>query len=259
MQWRYGLQEKIDYGRRYIRFHRENMPRASMTTINNDLFPNGFDVINVNKPPTSTACSKPLDVPVTRSSYPSTADASDLLFGISTTFERLSDPKTGPITEWSHWLTNGNRKSNGAGLILRLVDASNAELEATRQMMSEMGMDVKVFPADSKIEMAKRYLSLLPALYQESQHKKRKYLVMCDDDTFFPSMHRLLNRLSTYDHTTDLYIGTFSEDVNNVQRHGPQAFGDAGVFFSVPLAKKVSSFFSQCSTSKNIEASHDAA
>jgi hypothetical protein len=99
MQWRYGLQEKIDYGRRYIRFHRENIPRASMTTINNDLFPNGFDVINVNKPPTSTACSKPLDVPVTRSSYPSTADASDLLFGISTTFERLSDPKTGPITE----------------------------------------------------------------------------------------------------------------------------------------------------------------
>jgi Fringe-like len=256
IQWRYGLQEKIDYGRRYIRFHRENIPRASMTTIDNDLFPNGFDTINVNKPPTSTACPKPLDVPVTRSPYPSTVDASDLLFGISTTFERLSDPKTGPIAEWSHWLTNGNGKSNGAGLILRLVDASNAELEATRQMMSEMGMDVKVVPADSKIEMAKRYLSLLPALYQESQHKKRKYLVMCDDDTFFPSMHRLLNRLSTYDHTTDLYMGTFSEDVNNIQRHGSQAFGGAGVFFSVPLAKKVSSFFSKCSTSKKIEESN---
>jgi hypothetical protein len=256
LQWRHGLQENIDYGRRYIRFHREKIPRASMAEIDSDLFPRGFDTINVNKPPTGTACSKPLDVAVTRSPYPSTVDASDLLFGISTSFDRLSDPKTGPIIEWSHWLTNGNGKSNGAGLILRLVDASNAELEATSQMMKEMGMDVKVFPSDSKTDMAKRYLSLLPALYQDSQHKKRKYLVMCDDDTFFPSMHRLLKLLATYDHTADLYMGTFSEDVNNIQRHGSQAFGGAGVFVSVPLARKASSFFSQCSTSQKIEESN---
>ncbi|KAE9377680.1 glycosyltransferase family 31 protein [Stipitochalara longipes BDJ] len=256
LQWRYKLQDNIQYGRRYIRFHRENIARASITRIDNDLFPRGFDTINVNKPPPTTACPKPLDVAVPRSPYPSTVDASDLLFGISTKFERLSDPKTGPIIEWSHWLTNGNGKTNGAGLILRLVDATNAEIEATRQMMQEMGMDVKVFPSNSSIEMAKRYLSLLPALYQESQHKKRKFLVMCDDDTFFPSMHRLVERLSTYDHTTDLYMGTFSEDVNNIERHGSQAFGGAGVFFSVSLAKKVSSFFPQCSTAKKIEESN---
>jgi len=256
LQWRYQLQDNIQYGRRYIRFHRENIARPSMTKVDNDLFPLGFETININKPPTASACPKPLDVIVPRSPYPSTVDASDLLFGISTTFERLSDPKTGPIIEWSHWLTNGNGKSNGAGLILHLVDATNAEIEATRQMMKEMGMDVKVFPSDSSVEMAKRYLSLLPALYKESQHKKRKFLVMCDDDTFFPSMHRLVERLSTYDHTTDLYIGTFSEDVNNTQRHGSQAFGGAGVFFSVPLAKKVSSYFSSCSTTKKIEESN---
>jgi Fringe-like len=255
LQWRYGLGENVDYGRRYIRFHRDNIARASMTKIDNDLFPKGFDTIKVNNPPMSTACPKPLDVPVARSPYPSTVDASNLLFGISTTFQRLSNPKTGPITEWSHWLTNGNGKSNGAGLVLCLVDATNAEIEATRQMMKEMGMDVKVFPSDSSIEMAKRYLSLLPALYQESEHKKRKYLVMCDDDTFFPSMHRLLNLLTTYDHTTDLYMGTFSEDINNIERHGSQAFGGAGVFFSVPLAKKISSFFSQCSTRQKIQES----
>jgi Fringe-like len=256
IQQRFGLEENIDYGRRYIRFHRENIARASITKLDNDLFPSGFDTININTPPVTNACPKPLEVPVTMSPYPNTVDASDLLFGISTTFQRLSDPKTGPITEWSHWLTNGSGKSNGAGLILRLVDATNAEIEATRQMMREMGIDVKVFPADSSVEMAKRYLSLLPALYQESQHQKRKYLVMCDDDTFFPSMNRLLNTLATYDHTTDLYMGTFSEDVNNIERHGSQAFGGAGVFFSVPLAKKISSLFSRCSTSQKIKESN---
>ena len=133
LQFRHGLQENIDYGRRYIRFHREKITRASMTEIDSDLFPRGLDTINVNKLPMGTACLKPLNVAVTRSPYPSTVDASDLLFGISTSFDRLSEPKTGPIIEWSHWLTNGNGKSNGAGLILRLVDASNAELEATSQ------------------------------------------------------------------------------------------------------------------------------
>src|SRR5450756_1625468 len=83
LQWRYGLQENIDYGRRYIRFHRENIARATITKLNSDLFPRGFDTINVNTPPTTTACPKPLDVPVTKSPYPSTVDASDLLFGIS--------------------------------------------------------------------------------------------------------------------------------------------------------------------------------
>ncbi len=256
LQLRYDLQDNVEYGRRYIRFHRENIPRKSITKIDKELFPKGFDTININNPPMSTACPKPLDIPVSRSPYPSTVDASDLLFGISTTFQRLSDPKTGPITEWSHWLTNGNGKSNGAGLILRLVDATEAELEATRQMMKSMGIDVKVFLSDSSIEMAKRYLSLLPALYQESQHKPRKYLVMCDDDTFFPSMHRLVERLSTYDADTELYMGTFSEDVNNIQRHGSQAFGGAGVFFSIPLAKKVASLYNQCSTAEKIEESN---
>lgn len=256
LQQRYDLQDNIDYGRRYIRFHRENILRASITKIDSTLFPHGFDTININKPPMSSACPKPLDVLVPRSPYPSTVDASDLLFGISTSFQRLSDPRTGPIIEWSHWLTNGNGKSNGARLILRLIDATEAELEATTQMMSSMGMDVKVFPSDSSIEMAKRYLSLLPALYHESQQKSRKYLVMCDDDTFFPSMHRLLRRLASYDSDQELYMGTFSEDVNNVQRHGSQAFGGAGVFFSVPLAKKVASLYDKCSTAKKIEESN---
>ncbi|TVY83956.1 hypothetical protein LSUE1_G003328 [Lachnellula suecica] len=253
LQDRYELGDEIEFARRYVRFHRQDIDRKPMTKIDMDLFPRGFDEIDIRNPPRRTTCLKPLEVPVPRSRTPNTVDASDLLFGISTTYSRLTDEEISPIKEWAHWLTDGNGKSNGAGLVLRLIDATVEELEETQAKMTDMGIDVKVYPTDSSIEMAKRYLSLLPALYNDTSRESRKFLVMCDDDTFYPSMHNLLDRLSQYDYRTDLYIGTLSEDVNNIQRHGSQAFGGAGVFFSIPLAEKVADKFDQCSTAEKIE------
>jgi hypothetical protein len=248
----YQLGDDIEFGRRYVRFHRQDIERLSVTKMETELFPEGFDEVNISSPPPTTTCLKPFDVAVPRSRYPDTVDASTLLFGISTTYSRLTDSKMRLMRDWSHWLTNGKRESNGAGLILRLVDASFEELEEATQQIKALGINVKVFAADSSIPMAKRYLSLLPTLYNDSSREHRKFLVMCDDDTFFPSMHALLARLSQYDHTTDLYLGTLSEDVNNIERHGSQAFGGAGVFFSLSLAKKVATHVDQCSTPKKI-------
>src|SRR6266536_4995672 len=175
LQQRYKLGDKVDYGRRYVRFRRQDIERQSLTKIDKDLFPKGFDLIDMQNPPMETTCLKPLAVPVPRSPYPSTVDASDFLFGVSTTFKRLTDPKIGPMKEWTHWLTDGKGKSNGAGLILRLIDATEAEMEEAKHAMTSVGIDVQVFPSDSNIEMAKRYLSLLPALYNDSTRKSRKW------------------------------------------------------------------------------------
>jgi hypothetical protein len=256
LQQRYNLDEQIEYGRRYVRFHRQDIQRKSLTRLNQVLFPTAFDTIDIQNPPSITTCLKPLEVPVPRSPYPRTVDASDLLFGISTTYGRLNDPRTSPLKEWAHWLTDGRGRSNGAGLILRLVDASDSELEHTRRTMAALGMDVKVYASNSSIHMAQRYLSLLPALYNDPSRKHRKWLAMCDDDTFFPSMHTLLDRLSTYDHRTDLYIGTLSEDTNNIKRHGSQAFGGAGVFFSLHLASVITQFHDECGTDQKLAESN---
>jgi len=253
---RFGIGDRIEYGRRYVRFHRQDIQRKALTRINDDLFPTAFDAIDIQNPPPSTTCLKPLEVPVPRSPYPKTVDASDLLFGISTTYGRLNDPSLTPFKEWAHWLTDGRGKSNGAGLILRLVDASESELEDTRRTMMAKGIDVKVYPSDSSVHMAQRYLSLLPALYNDPSRRHRKWLAMCDDDTFFPSMHSLLDRLSTYDHRSDLYIGTLSEDTNNIQRHGSQAFGGAGVFFSIHMAAIVTKLHDQCATEQKLQESN---
>lgn len=227
-----------------------------MTKLEKELFPKGFDRINIQDPPQNATCLKPLEVPVPNTSSPKTVDASDLLFGVSTTYKRLTDEATSPMLEWAHWLTDGHGKSNGGGLVLRLVDASEAEIEHSSKIMHEMGIDVKIYHSNSSDEMAARYLSTVPALYKDSSRIRRKFLVMCDDDTFFPSMHALLNKLSQYDHKEDLYLGTFSEDVNNIQRHGSQAFGGAGVFFSVPLAQKITELYPECSTPEKIKESN---
>jgi hypothetical protein len=253
LQKSYRLGNDIEYGRRYVRFQRQDIERLSVTKMDTELFPDGFDEISISTPPPTSTCLKPFDVVVPRSPYPNTVNASALLFGISTTYKRLTDPKMRLMRDWAHWLTDGNGKSNGAGLILRLVDASAEEIKEATQQMKALGIDVKVYPTDSAIEMAKRYLSLLPKLYNDSSRDHRKFLVMCDDDTFFPSMHALLARLSQYDHTTDLYLGTLSEDINNIQRHGSQAFGGAGVFFSLSLADKVANHFEQCSSPAKIK------
>jgi len=116
-----------------------------------------------------------------------------------------------------------------------------------------MGINVKVHPSDSSVHMAQRCLSLLPILYNDPSQSRRKWLVICDDDTFFHAMHSLLGRLSRYDHFSNLYIGTLSEDTNNIQRHGSQGFGGAGVFCSVSLAATVTKLHNQCATDEKLQ------
>jgi hypothetical protein len=252
LQMKYDLSDSIEYARRSIHYLPQDIERKSLTKIDKDLFPQDFDLVDLKNPPANITCLKPLELPVPKSPSPETVDASDFLFGVSTTYKRLTDPKTSPLLEWSHWLTDGNGHSNGGGLVLRLVDASEEQLEESRKRLASMGMDVKVYHSNSSIEMAQRYLSLLPTLYNDASRRHRKWLVMCDDDTFFPSMHALIHRLSEFNHKADLYIGTLSEDISNVKRHGSQAFGGAGVFFSVHLASVITKLYDQCSTPEKV-------
>jgi hypothetical protein len=69
-------------------------------------------------------------------------------------------------------------------------------------------------------------------------------------------MHGLVERINTFDHTREMYIGTLSEDVGAVERHGSQAFGGGGVFISLPLARKISDLLSSCTTDEKIRESN---
>lgn len=250
---RYNLDDKFQYLKRYVRFTRkEGLERKSMTRLSQKLLNAPFKTVDLAKTYGHDACDEPLEVDVTTSGLPSTVNASDYMFGVSTTYQRFMDPKTTPINEWVFWLTDSHGHSNGAKLILMLLDARDDELQEVANLLGDVGVDVDVYHSGSSLEMAVRYLALVPTLTTHPDAPSKKWLVTCDDDTFFPSMHGLMAKMDTFNHTQDLYVGTLSEDSNAVERHGSQAFGGAGVFLSLPLARKITEKYSSCATEQKV-------
>ncbi|PHH59516.1 hypothetical protein CDD81_3131 [Ophiocordyceps australis] len=253
---RYSLDDKFQYMRRYVRFHRTaGLERKRMSKLPQKFLDgsDSFKTIDLARPQAlDTSCAAPLEVQVPDSGLPSTVNASDFMFSVSTTYQRLMDSSTAAINEWVFWLTDGRGHSNGGKLLLMLLNAGDDELQEVANMLGDVGVDVDVYHSDSTVEMAVRYLTLVPTLYTHSESNTKKWLVLCDDDTFFPNMHLLIEKFRTFDHTRDMYIGTLSEDIGAVERHGSQAFGGGGVFLSRPLAEKITDKYSSCSSNQKV-------
>ncbi|ETS77555.1 hypothetical protein PFICI_11429 [Pestalotiopsis fici W106-1] len=250
----YDLQDGFEYLKRYVKINREPIARKSITKLSQEFLPQGVKPINTNYASSygQETCLEPLQVPVSQSPFPATGNLSDFMFGVSTTFKRFNSSKTSPVDEWTYWLTDGKGNSNGGKLVLLLLDAEEEQIMAAKNVLDERGIDVDVYHSDSRMEMAVRYLTLVPTLYNHPERPYKKWLVTCDDDTFFPSVHALTKKFEQYDPSEMLYIGTLSEDVNNVDRHGSQAFGGAGVFLSVPLAAQITNDYDTCKTDEKI-------
>jgi hypothetical protein len=250
---RYQLDEKFQYMKRYVRFKRsDEVERSSMTYVDQNLLPSRFKTIELGQHYGHQSCAAPLDIEVPRSGLPSTVNASDFMFGVSTTYNRFMDPETTPINEWIFWLTDSRGHSNGGKLLLMLLDASDEELQEVANLLGDVGIDVDVYHSDSSVEMAVRYLNLVPTLYTHRDAQTKKWLVTCDDDTFFPSMHALIREINKYDPTREMYIGTLSEDIGAIDRHGSQAFGGGGVFISLPLADRITTLYSSCASEDKV-------
>ncbi|PNY28168.1 Uncharacterized protein TCAP_01907 [Tolypocladium capitatum] len=253
IQQRHGLEDRFQYMKRYVRFTRkQGLQRKSMTKLSDNLLSGAFKTVDVSKTYGADACAEPLDVDVPASGLPSTVNASDFMFGVSTTYQRFMDPTTTPINEWVFWLSDSHGRSNGGKLLLMLLDASDDELQEVANLLGDVGIDVDVYHSDSSVEMAVRYFTLVPTLYTHADAHKKKWLVTCDDDTFFPSMHALVDRFSTFDHTREMYVGTLSEDIGAVERHGSQAFGGGGVFLSLPMADRITALYGSCTSEEKV-------
>ncbi|KAK4446532.1 glycosyltransferase [Podospora aff. communis PSN243] len=251
-QKKYGLEGTFEYSKRYVRVSRQDIPRRSMTKLQQSFLPEKLRTVNVSRTYKSEPCPEPLIVPVSKSPFPSTANLSEFMFGISTIYNRFNDPNTSPVSDWTYWLTNGKGDSNGGKLLLMLADASVEELGDAADQLAEAGIDADVYRSDGRLPMAVRYLALVPTMYKHRERRRKKWLVTADDDTFFLSPHRLGQTMRQYDAQQPMYIGTFSEDVNNIDRHGPQAFGGAGVFLSVPTAQQITEDFDLCKSDQKV-------
>jgi hypothetical protein len=256
---RYDIEGELDYFTRIISFRRiHDLERKSLTTVPQALLNPSMTPINLPRQrigDTAYAISnEPLEFEVPLSGLPSTVNASQLIFGISTTFQRLNESNEEVINDWKYWLTDGYGASNGAKLFLLLWNASEAELHDARTLLDDAGIDANVDCSKDQ-DMAVRYINLVPHLYHRVDSRNTKWLILCDDDTFFPSMHGLIEKLDSFDHSKQLYIGTLSEDIEALERHGSQAFGGAGVILSLQMAKTITQSIGSCSSVSKLEES----
>lgn len=241
----YNLSYPLKLAHRDIIAKPNNGARPSITTLDESLFDDqkmlqrgelSVDTIIDHCSPLT------LDVP-----YPPAhkIDASHMIFGLQTTMKRLRDTKP----HLARWLPN-----TGARLIAIVKEseeilASKSEMARLQKEYRKEGMDITIIsPVEEGDFFNQRYFSLINIMYA-ARNKKTKWTVIMDDDTFFPSFRALLGELAHHDHTQPQYIGGLSEDWAAVRVYGLMAFGGAGVFLSLPLAKIVHDNNEECKNS----------
>lgn len=252
----YDLDDQFRYLKKYVRFHRTpGLTRKSMTHVSQPLLQSASIATDSEAATLDKLCAEPLEVPVTVSSVPAAVNASQFVFAVSTTYHRFTDTATTPIAEWEHWLTDGKGNSNGAKMVLMLLEATDEELQEVANQLGDVGIDSDVYHSRSSVPMAARYFSLIPTVCSRPDWSTRSWVVLCDDDTFFPAMQSLVERFEEFNHSQALYVGTLSEDVGAIERHGSQAFGSAGVFISMPMAQILSELYMNCTSSQKVRES----
>ena len=228
---------------------RGDLERKSLTRIDEELFPE-LQAIDLSKDSGVELrnCKDPLilDVPM-YSKQP--ADASHIIFGISTTLKRLDQS----IPQLIRWLPNTQARlfviaviSEDFTDIEKTVFATSAEKEALQSKMRGLGMDITIVdPLERKDAFSEKYFSLVKLLYSKADDRTL-WISTIDDDTFIPSMSNLVAMLSKYDPSEQYYVGALSENWGAVIRYGLMAFGGAGVFLSRPLGQVLHDNYDVC-------------
>ncbi|KAG0650265.1 hypothetical protein D0Z07_3254 [Hyphodiscus hymeniophilus] len=230
---------EITYASRTIQYVPDAPYRKSITEVDDVLFPNEFAEITINRK-ISLPVGRSVKLHVHQSPRPDQVDASSLIFGASTTFERFTGEETSPVKEWKRWLTDGHGHTNGAGLVLALFNTSTVEIAHVTDELVAAGINATVVASDMKLDMPGRYVSLVSMLYNHPTRDSRKYFALIDDDTFFPCISALVDKLSNYDPARPYYIGTFTERVDwMIGNRAPMAYGGGGVFLTAPVARQI--------------------
>ncbi|KAE8356909.1 hypothetical protein BDV28DRAFT_154391 [Aspergillus coremiiformis] len=159
-------------------------------------------------------------------------NASHMIFGVATSVERLC----GSLDSFAHWAGGTNAH------IVAVVDNEGSVTQSEKRA-TELGIRLTII--QNSDELLDRYFSLIRTLL-ERKNELTKWIVLIDDDTFFPSMKNLVQRMAIYDPTEPQYIGALTEDMSQMYYGSHMAYGGAGIFLSIPLVQQLSAVFDDC-------------
>ncbi|TPX11970.1 uncharacterized protein E0L32_007273 [Thyridium curvatum] len=242
----HGLTRDVSWFARRIQTTYGASKRLSMTEVSSSFMPHGLRRVNLDDYAVTLQADQGMKLSVGRSATPDQVDASGLLFGVSTTYTRLTYQNNTLIHDWERWLTDGHGRSNGAGLVLALHQATNAQLARITELLQAGAIDATVIPAEAGADNPARYGQLVEQLLRRHDGagaggRQAKYLAIVDDDVFFPSMDRLLRKLSKFSPAEEYYIGAPSDRQSDwvVERNTTLTYGGGAVFLTPPMAERV--------------------
>lgn len=230
-----GLTDTIRYARRCVTPQfTKGMDREAVTALDGPLVTDST-IVNL------TSCSHvdslpcdPLTIPVPFP-YPKQT-FEHFIFGVATYYDRMIEA----LPAFDHWLAH-----SGAPLVALIVDYADHDLPALETLFGAHGIELIAVHGEPKLTIDQNHFITLRPTVQNIRPETR-WVGVLDDDTFFPSLYALSDAFSAYDHTKELWLGQLSEDFYSVRSWGFFAYGGAGAFLSVPLAKKLEPFQEQC-------------
>jgi hypothetical protein len=154
-------------------------------------------------------------------------NANTLMLGTATFLSRLNES----LPEMAHWLANTDTKLL---VILRDERPEEQHMQTVIDKAHNLGIAIYLVSDASMTGEAESNFGLATHLYTHLSHETR-WVGIIDDDTFFPSLPRLLEALKPYDTALPWYIGGLTERHLGISTEGFKAWGGAGIFLSVPL------------------------
>ena len=246
----------VFYARRDIIVNSDNsVKRASIARVHESLFPTLQSIDFYDPIVRLQSCKEPLvlDVPA---AILNMGEASHIIFGISTTLQRLEES----IPQLLRWLPNTH-----ARLFVIVIESEQhdevqavaADPEKKKELQVHMrGLGINctlVEPLKLQDSFSEKYFSLIRIMY-DNRDDRTQWISTIDDDTFFPSMPALVSMLSKHDAREEHYIGGVSEEWWAVTHYGLMAFGGAGIFVSLPLANLMDDHYEFCKETSHASA-----
>ncbi|KAK3307435.1 glycosyltransferase family 31 protein [Chaetomium strumarium] len=251
-----ALTKSIVYSRRCIRPVHGNVDRAAVTNISTPLITSKTtlsltaECATVEAPP-----CEPLTLHVPPN-YPQ-EQYPHLIFGVASSHDRLSES----LPVFAHWLSG-----TGAQLVAVVSDADQVDSKfdlqsleaeyrqhniaatfiAPTQTVAIPRKDTTTDATPSSPAPVEQLHFLLIRDMLDRATPETHWLGVLDDDTFFPALHPLSAALREHDHTAPTWLGALADNFVSLRIWGYMAYGGAGTFLSVPLARQLAPHLESC-------------
>ncbi|EGU81169.1 hypothetical protein FOPG_05215 [Fusarium oxysporum f. sp. conglutinans race 2 54008] len=241
-----GLSDQTSWTAWKVRVSEQDSEYTSVTNIDTDFHSNQPRIIDTKTPERRNLVARQeLSLPIVGGPKPGQIDASDFVFAISTSFDRVVRDDYAVAKDWARWMTGGNQHGNGASFLLVLDQGHYQQVKKLTEVLVSLGIDAHVTISEGQISTAKRYFNMMESVKKYSatlaqKGQMKKWYGILDEEIFLPNLSYLQERLFAYNSEKELYIGLPSERGDWAIGEGfMTTYGGGAIFLTRPAISKV--------------------